>query len=378
MLLALFGFLASIVAVTWDLRMKGLDLEGLDTTETQGLVFGSPGDKATMMPATFRATFGYAAALVTIGNLLFGTAWSYRQHRPTVAWLKAESTYRRRIRNLAKAQARMKRTRNALTIGLLAANIMVGLSDRANAADCDAGTVLAFIDTTTTFDDVDRQIIMPAIEVMATSLKPNQRMAATLANRDRQLAEADQELTSAQAETADTRQQLAQLAIDRRDLETQLAGLQQQRRWPSQVAEYHQYFATQPPRRWAEVSSKDQGAIKQYLADLGRDLGLDRPVPLPSAITEAGLKFVGGRTLVINGMPVAQLGYMDRQKRLLAFCFMRNPGGEIEPIRPSRTGDLRMLAWRDASFQYVVIGYESIGLLGKITGQLQRGYDLET
>ena len=216
-----------------------------------------------------------------------------------------------------------------------------------------------------------------AQQQLATLALQEETITATLADRDRELAAVEQQLASAQAEAVDARQQIAQLAIDQRDLEARLAGLQQQP-WPSQVADYHQYFATQPQRRWAEVSSQDSEAVRQYLADLGRDLGLERPVPLPSAITDAGLKFVGGRTLVINGMPVAQLGYMDSQKRLLAFCFMRNPSGEIDPIMPSREGDLRMLAWRNPGFQYVVIGYESIGVLGKIAGQLQRGYDLET
>ena len=44
------------------------------------------------------------------------------------------------------------------------------------AAPCEGKTVLALIDTTTAYDDVDRAGIKPAIERMAVSLKPGQRL----------------------------------------------------------------------------------------------------------------------------------------------------------------------------------------------------------
>ena len=54
--------------------------------------------------------------------------------------------------------------------------LLIGQTDIAHADSCDGGTVLAFIDTTTAYDDVDRDQIVPAIEDMASSLDSDQRV----------------------------------------------------------------------------------------------------------------------------------------------------------------------------------------------------------
>jgi anti-sigma factor RsiW len=123
------------------------------------------------------------------------------------------------------------------------------------------------------------------------------------------------------------------------------------------------------------VDAENQGNLRQYLADLGRDLGLDEPVPLPE-LNADDLTFLGGRTLVINGMSVAQLGYRDARGRLLAICFMRNPTGESKAKTVDQIGDLRMADWRDAKFQYVVVGYLHPNELEDLADRLQRSYEL--
>jgi hypothetical protein len=57
--------------------------------------------------------------------------------------------------------------------------------------------------------------------------------------------------------------------------------------------------------------------------------------------------------------------------QLFAFCFMRNPTGEIKEPKPQRIGDLTLDSWCDARFQYVVIGYEPLALVSK--GANRRG-----
>ena len=99
-------------------------------------------------------------------------------------------------------------------------------------------------------------------------------------------------------------------------------------------------------------------------------------MPLPEPIT--GLSFVGGRPLPVNGMPVVQLAYTDPDGQLFAFCFMRNPTGEIKEPKPQRIGDLTLDSWSDARFQYVVIGYEPLALVSSIAQQLRESYRLDT
>ena len=172
-------FLGAIIGVTWDLRMKGLDIETFVEAGDRDLVFGGQDGEAKVIPDAFRMTIGYAAALVTIGSLLFGIAWSYRQHGPAATWQKAEAAYRQKIRHLAKTRARMARRTKSLSaalVGLLLSGLLVGQTDFAHAESCEGGTVLAFIDTTTAYDDVDRDQIVPAIEEMAFSLIPHQRV----------------------------------------------------------------------------------------------------------------------------------------------------------------------------------------------------------
>ena len=91
-LTSMLMFLGAIIGVTWDLRMKGLDIETFVEAGDRGLVFGGQDGEAQVIPDAFRMTIGYAAALVTIGSLLFGIAWSYRQHGPAATWQKGRSS----------------------------------------------------------------------------------------------------------------------------------------------------------------------------------------------------------------------------------------------------------------------------------------------
>lgn len=97
-------------------------------------------------------------------------------------------------------------------------------------------------------------------------------------------------------------------------------------------------------------------------------------MPLPAVGSD--FDFFGGRTLVINGMPVAQLGYRDQDGQLLAICFMRYPTGEPKQTSSTRIDRLLMVDWRDADFQYVVIGYGSLAKIGGVAGQVRGSYEL--
>ena len=108
-------------------------------------------------------------------------------------------------------------------------------------------------------------------------------------------------------------------------------------------------------------------------------------MPLPILVKSLGLRAVclfrwalaGGRPLPINGEPVVQLAYIDPNGQLFAFCFMRNPSGEVKARNLRRIGDLTMVDWSDAKFQYVVVGYGQAQALDEIAEALEGSYRLD-
>ncbi len=211
-------------------------------------------------------------------------------------------------------------------------------------------------------------------QVAELSLQAETGAAALKANRER-LAAVEQELAAVQTNWTEAQQQIAQQAIDRATLDQTLAGLEDRLRWISQVAEYHQRFAQQPPRRWVEASIDRPDDLNTLLADLGSALGLDRPLPLPGVLADEGLDFMGARQLVINGMTVAQLAYKDDEGQLFAFCVMRNMSGQEKQLTPSRYGaDLQLVDWNDQKYRFVVVGFEPIDELQGLAEKIQQSY----
>ena len=176
----LIALLTAIVWVTVDLRLKGLELEDAGTASSNALVFGDPDEATAQISPAFKLAIGQAAALVTAGSLIFGIAWSYREHGPASARAKAEHAYRRHLRRLARKRVRVAKLEGRIAKGTTTAAIVLATImsfGRPSAAmPCDGPTVLALVDITTAYDDVDRRQIMPAIEHMAQSLEAGQRL----------------------------------------------------------------------------------------------------------------------------------------------------------------------------------------------------------
>lgn len=176
----LIAMLAAIVWVTVDLRLKGLELKDAGTASSNALVFGDP-DKATaQIPPVLKLAISQAAALVTVGSLIFGIAWSYRKHGPVSARMNAEHAYRRHLRRLARKRVRLAKIESRIAKGSMTAALVLGsimsFGQPRAAMPCDGPTVLALVDTSTAYDDVDRRQIVPAIERMAQSLEGGQRL----------------------------------------------------------------------------------------------------------------------------------------------------------------------------------------------------------
>ena len=116
----------------------------------------------------------------------------------------------------------------------------------------------------------------------------------------------------------------------------------------SEVAEYHSVFAHED----------------QHLVELGPDradefttwLGkrLERPLTIPN-FSPQGLQFAGGRMLVVDGRPVAQMVYTRRRGTPVALCIMKL-AGPASPIRQAMYGTERTAVWQDGTYGYVVVG----------------------
>jgi anti-sigma factor RsiW len=91
---------------------------------------------------------------------------------------------------------------------------------------------------------------------------------------------------------------------------------------------------------------------EEISAWLGGRIG--RALPIPD-LTSAGLVFAGGRMLVANGRPVAQLMYTRDQGLPVALCISRI-AGPAAPLEIAARGALRLASWQDGDFAYVVAG----------------------
>jgi anti-sigma factor RsiW len=115
-----------------------------------------------------------------------------------------------------------------------------------------------------------------------------------------------------------------------------------------EVAEYHQIYSREK-RHLVEVPA-DQ--IEELTAWLGERVGRDIKVP---DLAAAGLRFAGGRMLVINDQPVAELMYTRAQGLPIALCVSRMPGGD-EPTSIEQRGPQRAASWITGGYAYLVVG----------------------
>ncbi|MGL4234978.1 anti-sigma factor family protein [Tabrizicola sp.] len=123
--------------------------------------------------------------------------------------------------------------------------------------------------------------------------------------------------------------------------------------WLDHVAEYHAVYAAQG-RHLVEVPASEREHLETWLSE---QTGVPFKTPDLSA---SGLTFEGGRLLVANGKPVAQLMYRDAAGQVVAVCFMAGGDaalaeGELA-FADRRVGAFDLVSWKDREASYVVIG----------------------
>ena len=173
----MIALLATVIAVTVDLRIKGFDIDELLLRATgNGVVFGDQDDGILTLPESFRWAIARAAGLVTVMATVFGISWSYQQHAPQATFARAEVAYRKALKRYARAVKRLPTVKNIAAAAMVATLSLLATIEQANAVDCEGAQVLAFVDTTTAYDDQDRTMIMPVVEEMVGAAKPGSRL----------------------------------------------------------------------------------------------------------------------------------------------------------------------------------------------------------
>ncbi len=134
--------------------------------------------------------------------------------------------------------------------------------------------------------------------------------------------------------------------------------------WLSDIADYHAVYASQG-RHLVEVGADEADHIETWL---GKTIGASFTIP---DLTGFGLTFEGGRLLVANGKPVAQLMYRQEDGTVIALCLQRSatPHSGETTFNEKTINGFDFVSWNSDDANYVVIGPSGQPNLGDVAAQ---------
>jgi len=121
--------------------------------------------------------------------------------------------------------------------------------------------------------------------------------------------------------------------------------------WLADIADYHEVYASQG-RHLVEVGADESDHIETWL---GNTIGT--PFSIPD-LSSYGLTFEGGRLLVANAKPVAQLMYRLEDGTVVALCLQQSsrPNPDTLEFREQTINGFDFVSWTANGADYVVIG----------------------
>ncbi|MDW3223608.1 MAG: anti-sigma factor [Paracoccaceae bacterium] len=139
---------------------------------------------------------------------------------------------------------------------------------------------------------------------------------------------------------------------------TQTAG------WLADIADYHSVYSEQE-RHLVEVGADESDHIEKWL---GNTIGATFSIP---SLSEFNLTFQGGRLLVANGKPVAQLMYRQEDGTVIALCLQSSSSAHEGQLVFNNTtiNGFDFVSWRAQDARYVLIGPEGHSGLNAIASQ---------
>jgi len=122
--------------------------------------------------------------------------------------------------------------------------------------------------------------------------------------------------------------------------------------WLSDIADYHAVYAGQQ-RHLVEVPAEESAHLVKWL---GATVGVEFSIP---DLTGFDLTFEGGRLLVANGKPVAQLMYRQPDGVVIALCLQSGMSGgtmSVPEFKEQTIKGFDFVSWKADGASYVVIG----------------------
>ncbi|MBP1883518.1 anti-sigma factor family protein [Sinorhizobium mexicanum] len=122
------------------------------------------------------------------------------------------------------------------------------------------------------------------------------------------------------------------------------------RPWIDEIADYHRIYSRQKDHL-VEAPASDGPKIETWLAS---SVGVGFKTP---DLASKGLTFEGARLLVVDGKPVGQLVYRDREGDIYAICFLK--GGDkpqADQFREDIRDNLGLVSWQKDDASLVLVG----------------------
>lgn len=138
--------------------------------------------------------------------------------------------------------------------------------------------------------------------------------------------------------------------------------------WLTDIADYHAVYAGQQ-RHLVEVRADESDHLKKWL---GASVGVAFSIP---DLTGFGLTFEGGRLLVANGKPVAQLMYRQADGTVIALCLQSSPNGDQASPPAFKQQTIKgfdFVSWKGNGAAYVVVGPGGQSGMADIAAQAAR------
>ncbi len=132
----------------------------------------------------------------------------------------------------------------------------------------------------------------------------------------------------------------------------------------SAVAEDHAVY-TRETVHLVEVPASQAEHLKAWLGNR-----VKTTLVIPD-FRDAGLTFAGGRLVVLDGEPVAELMYTRAKGPPIAFYVLAH-AGEPSSLVVERRGDLNLATWDDGSHAYVVVGDAEPAMIQALAAQAKR------
>lgn len=136
-----------------------------------------------------------------------------------------------------------------------------------------------------------------------------------------------------------------------------------------EVADYHVVYARENEHQ-VEVPADRQAHVEEWFGAV-----LHRKLRIPD-LSRRGLTFTGGRLLVVDGTPVAQLLYRwpGRQHEPFGLCISFGPSKERDLTSDAREG-LQQVLWQRHGYTYVVVGWISQAFLADVAAEVRAELD---